>query len=200
MILKSKVKIAALALTSLLYVTFSGCGKTMTYSDHLDEEDNQIENFIKDHHITTVGTMPADSGDWVDSNGNEIYYLYASGKAEGLYYHQVKLGEGTTAPQKNWTAYVRYVGYTLTGTMRYNCTAQYSPDPQSFKITSDASGSTFGEGFQQAVKNLRVGGKCKVIIPFKIGNESNVTITGSTLSDAEEYRPMYYEIELVGLE
>lgn len=199
--LKSKFKWAAMALSSILFLTISGCGgKTVTYSDHLDDEDEAIEKFLKEHNIATVGTMPSDSGNWVNEQGKEVYYLYASGKAEGLYYHQVKLGEGTLVPQKNWTAYVRYVGYTLTGNMQYNCTAQYSPDPQCFKITSDASNSVFGEGFQQAVKNLRVGGKCKVIIPFKIGNENNVTITGSSISDANEYRPMYYEIELVGLE
>lgn len=200
MTLTSNFKLAVLSLSSILFVALTGCSKTKSYSDYLDDEDDAIEKFIKDHKIAVEGTMPASNDEWLTADGKEIYYLYASGKAEGLYFHQVSKGEGTIEPQKNWTAYVRYAGYTLQGNMRYNCTAQYSPDPQSFKITSDASNTTFGEGFQQAVKNLRVGGKCKVIIPFKIGNENNITITGGTISDAAEYQPMYYEIELVGLE
>lgn len=190
-------RIKATVLSMAIFASLIGCGDAKTYSDYVDDEDNAIENFIKSHNISVQGSMPEGDSTWLNESGKEIYYLYASGKSEGLYYHQVKKGDGE-APKENWTAYVRYAGYTLEGRMLYNCTAQYAPDPQSLKITS--SGSTFGVGFQQALKNLRVGGKCKVIIPFSIGNENNLTLTGVTMSDANEYRPMYYEIELVGLE
>ncbi len=190
-------RLKAAVLSTAIFASFINCGDAKTYSDYVDDEDNAIENFIKSHNITVQGSMPETDSIWVDESGNEIYYLYASGKSEGLYYHQIRKGDGET-PKDNWTAYVRYAGYTLEGRMLYNCTAQYAPDPQNFKV--NPSGSTFGVGFQQAIKNLRVGGKCKVIIPFSIGNESNVTITGVSMSDANEYRPMYYEIELVGLE
>lgn len=196
----SQLKIATVSLSSLLCAAMVSCGDTMTYADHQDKEDEDIENFIKTHKVEVVNIMPQDSGEWVNESHNDIYFHYTSGKAKDLYYHQVELGDGEMVPQNNWTAYVRYVGYTLSGNMVYNCTAQYSPDPQSFKIKADAEGETFGPGFQQAIKNLRVGGKCKVVIPFKIGNEANITISGTSVSDVEEFRPMYYEIELVALE
>lgn len=197
--ISKRIKLAILSLSTILCASFVGCSKTMTYSDYQENQDEAIEKFIKNHNIAVEGSLLPDTGNWVNTKGQEVYALYASGKAKGLYYHQVRLGDGAV-PQDNWTAFVRYVGYKLDGNMQYNCTAQYSPDPQCFKLTNDASSSTFGTGFQQAVKNLRVGGKCKVIIPFKIGNGSNIDITGTSYSDMSEYRPMYYEIELVGLE
>jgi len=173
----------------------------MTYSDYQEKEEDAIEGFIKSKNISVAGSMPETDGEWLNGDGKEIYYLYPSGKAKGLYYHQIKLGEGDLVPQDNWIAYVRYVGYSLeNGNMIYNCTAQYAPDPQCFRLNSKASEATFGIGFQQAVKNMRVGGKCRAIIPFDIGNSNNVTIKGNSTSDAGDYRTMYYEIELVGLE
>lgn len=194
------LKFAFVSLSTAILTTLSGCGDTITYADYQEEEEEAIEKFISAKHISVVGSMPETDGEWLNNSGNEIYYLYASGKTKGLYYHQIKKGEGDVLPQNNWTAYVRYVGYDMKGNMIYNCTSQYAPDPQSFKIKTDASGLTFGPGFQQAVKNLRVGGKCKVIIPFDIGNSDNITIKGHATSDENEYRTMYYEIELVGLE
>ncbi len=196
----NRLKIAFVTFSTALMTVFSGCGDAMTYADYQEEEDEAIEKFINDRHISIVGTMPETDGEWLTDSGKEVYYLYASGKSKGLYFHQIKKGEGDMVPQNNWTAYIRYVGYNMEGRMLYNCTAQYAPDPQSFRLCSDPSNSTFGIGFQEAVKNLRVGGKCKVIIPFDIGNSSNVTISGYSTTDAGEYRTMYYEIELVGLE
>ncbi len=200
MVSTNLLKKAFVSLSTVFVASLMGCGDTMTYSDYQEEEDEAIEKFINDRHISVVGEMPGSDGEWLNGEGKEIYCLYASGKAKGLYYHQVKKGDGDIIPQNDWTAYVRYVGYGMNGNMIYNCTSQYAPDPQCFKLSSNASDATFGVGFQQAVKNLRVGGKCKVIIPFDIGNSDNVTIKGYTTSDVGEYRTMYYEIELVGLE
>lgn len=196
----NRLRTTFISLSTALLSLLPSCGDTKTYSDYQDEEDEAIERFINSKGISIVGTMPETDGEWLNKNGKEEYFLYTSGKAKGLYYHQVKKGEGDLAPQNNWTAYIRYVGYNMKGDMIYNCTAQYAPDPQSFKISSTSSDQTFGVGFQQAVKNLRIGGKCKVIIPFDIGNSENTTIKGYITSDEGEYRTMYYEIELVGLE
>ena len=202
MVSTNRLKKTFITLSAALLATLSSCGDTVTYSDHKEDEKDAIESFIKSKHISVAGSMPETDDEWVNEKGEEIYFHYTSGRSRGLYYHQVKKGEGEMIPQDDWTAYVRYVGYQMNGDMLYNCTAQYSPDPQSFKIQPRATENelTFGTGFQQAVKNLRVGGKCKIIIPFEIGNGSNVTIKGVASSDVDEYRPMYYEIELVGLE
>ena len=197
----NRFKTGLVTLSAALAITLSSCGDAMTYSDYQEKEEDAIEGFIKSKNISVAGSMPETDGEWLNGDGKEIYYLYPSGKAKGLYYHQIKLGEGDLVPQDNWIAYVRYVGYSLeNGNMIYNCTAQYAPDPQCFRLNSKASEAIFGIGFQQAVKNMRVGGKCRAIIPFDIGNSNNVTIKGNSTSDAGDYRTMYYEIELVGLE
>ena len=67
-------------------------------------------------------------------------------------------------------------------------------------MLSNAAGASYGVGFQQAVKNLRVGGHCQVIIPFKLANNNLVTISGTRRSDASNYQPMFYDIWLVALE
>ncbi len=189
-----------ISLSAAILTLLPSCGDTKTYSDYQDDEEKAIERFINSRGITIAGSMPETDGEWLNSAGKEEYFLYTTGKAKGLYYHQVKKGDGDMYPQDNWTAYIRYVGYDMSGNMIYNCTAQYTPDPQCFRLNSKASDATFGQGFQQAVRNLRVGGKCKVIIPFNIGNSDNTTIKGNSTSDAGDYRTMYYEIELVGLE
>lgn len=202
MISNNRLKNILVSITTVFLATLSSCGDTMTYSDHKDDEKEAIENFIKSKNIAVIGSMPETDDEWIDNDGREIYYYYSSGRSRGLYYHQIKKGEGDVIPQDGWTAYVRYAGYRMNGDMLYNCTAQYAPDPQSFKIQPRATDNelTFGTGFQQAVKNLRIGGKCKIIVPFEIGNSDNTTLKGVLTSDAGEYRPMYYEIELVGLE
>lgn len=194
--LKFFSKIIGVALLALLPLS---CKDSETYADYVESEKEEIATFITSNNIAVTEKMPDGTGQWKDGD-RELYYNYTSGKADGLYYHQVELGDGDLVPQNNWTAYVRYVGYTLSGKEIYNCTARYSPDPQGFVLLNSPYGTRFGVGFQQAVKNLRVGGHCKVIIPFDIGNSYNITINGGNRSDIDNKQPMLYEIWLVGLE
>lgn len=184
---------------ALLGLFISSCKDTETYADYVENEKEEIASFITTKNISVTENMPTGEGKWEDG-GREVYYHYTSGKSDGLYYHQIELGDGDLVPQNNWTAYVRYIGYTLSGKEVYNCTAKYSPDPQGFVLLNSPYGSKFGIGFQQAVKNLRVGGHCKVIIPFDLGNSYNITINGGKRSDLDNKQPMFYEIWLVGLE
>ncbi len=73
-------------------------------------------------------------------------------------------------------------------------------DPVSFTLLSSPSNSTYGVGFQTAVKNMRSGGHCKTIIPFTIGNGTDKTVSSVAGSDVMSYRPMEYEIWLTNVE
>ena len=186
-----KFFVAAFAVVAAL----CACKKSNTYADYVEDEDEKIDNFISSKKIKVVTEMPEKMEDWMDGEYT-VYYLYTSGKADGLYFHLDSLGSGDEVPEANWTAYVRYRGYDLLGTLWYSCWNDVSPDPVSFVIQKDAGGSTYGRGFQQAVKNLRVGGACKVIIPFSIANQTLATVAGGVRSDYSLYQPAYYEIKL----
>ncbi|MBR2261853.1 MAG: DUF4827 family protein [Paludibacteraceae bacterium] len=195
-VLKNIIVVCACMCMSLLV----GCRKSETYADYLEAQEEAIDEFVSKNNIKVVGTMPeGETSEWM-SDGQKVFYLYNSGDAEGLYYHQVELGTGDMKPQNNYTALVRYRGSKLSGELIYACTVDVSPDPVSFVLLSDAEGATLSTGFQQAVKNLRVGGHCQVIIPFSIGNSDLVTVKGGVFSDSKNRVPMFYDIWLVGLE
>lgn len=183
----------------LLPLLIFSCKKSDTYADYMEDEDEKIDSYISRENIAVTGTMPTSSTKWKDGD-KDLYYLYGSGKSDGLYFHLIDAGSGDIVPETNWTAYVRYTGTTLDGDLVYDCTAARNPDPLSFVVQDDAHGQAYGRGFQQAVRNLRVGGHCKVIIPFAIGNGMLPTISGGLRSDYSNYQPMVYEIWLVGLE
>ncbi len=193
-----EVKRGLLILACVLSL-FSCKDSGKTYSDWLEEEEDAIESFIKGKNISVTTSLPTGTSEWMDGQ-KRLFYKYETGDLSGLYYHQVELGTGRE-PETNWRAYVRYKGYTLDGTLIYDCTSAVSPDPLSFTLVQKPStGYSYGMAFQNAVRNLRVGGHCQIIIPFGLANGSLTTVKGGKRSDAEEHRPMYYDIWLVGLE
>jgi FKBP-type peptidyl-prolyl cis-trans isomerase len=168
-----------------------------TYADYLKEERKNISRYISNNNISVQNFKPEEStGEWKTDDGMDIYYQSTS----GLYYHQIERGDGPDAPVVGSTVLVRYIGTDLLGGEFYNCTAKYEPDPDSFVITSNPSSKRLGAGFQEAVRNLRTGGHCKVIIPFNIGNGTNTTVSGVQYSDTYNYTPMVYEIWLIRVE
>lgn len=195
----SRNLLKALLFAALACCFASGCKKSNTYADYVEKEDDLIDGFISRQKIAVTGSMPESEEEWKDGD-KDLYYLYSYGKSDGLYFHLCEKGDGDQTPQANWTAYVRYRGTSLDGTIVYDCTSTVNPDPLSFVIQKDAHGHTYGRGFQEAVKNLRVGGHCKVIIPFSLANGKLTTVSGVLRSDYENYQPMFYEIWLVGLE
>lgn len=195
-----KYGIGKVWLLLLLFPVMFSCKKSDTYADYMENEDDKIASFISREDVAVTGSMPTSTSKWKSEDGKDLYYLYSTGKADGLYFHLIDQGTGDLVPQTNWTAYVRYKGTTLDGELIYDCTSSRNPDPLSFVIQDDALGQIYGRGFQQAVRNLRVGGHCKVIIPFAIGNGLLTTISGGLRSDYSNYQPMVYEIWLVGLE
>jgi FKBP-type peptidyl-prolyl cis-trans isomerase len=180
---------------SLLVISIASCSKRKTYADYLKEERKAISSYIAANNIQVEYSKPEGNGKWATNDGKDIYWQTAS----SLYYHQIELGDGPIAPTTGWTAYVHYIGTTLSGTIVYNHTYNQT-DPASFLISSSPSGKQFGAGFQEAVRNLRVGGHCRIIVPFNVGNGLNQTLAGTYISDAENYTPMIYDIWLLNLE
>jgi len=180
---------------SLLVVSIASCSKRKTYADYLKEERKAISSYIAAKNIHVQHSKPEGDEKWETNDGKEIYWQTAS----GLYYHQIELGDGSIAPVTGWTAYVHYTGTTLSGIVEYNHTNNQT-DPASFLISPNPNGKQFGVGFQEAVKYLRTGGHCKIIVPFNLGNGANQTWDGRFISDNESRRPMIYEIWLLNLE
>jgi len=195
--MNSKFKCLKIAFLSFLtIVSIASCSKTKTYADYLKEERRGISSYIAANNIDVQYLEPKETSEWKTDDGRDIYFRSSS----RLYYHQIARGDGAVAPVAGYTALVRYRGTTLSGTVLYDCTAGISSDPQSFQISTHPNGKRFGVGFQEAVKYMRAGGHCKIIVPFNIGNGSNQTLNGTYFSDAANYTPMLYEIWLIRVE
>ncbi|MBO4806128.1 MAG: DUF4827 family protein [Paludibacteraceae bacterium] len=179
----------------LLLMGASSCSRTKSYADYVNEENSAISSYLKKENIEVVNTMPTGDDEWFSSDGRPVYFK----DSYGMYYHQIAKGEGTMKPQTGYTAYVRYVGTDLDGQVYYSCTSKTSADPVSFTLSS-SSGSIYGVGFQNAVRLMRAGGNCRVIIPFSVGNGTNQMLSGLSSSDMGDYRPMVYDIWLVNVE
>jgi FKBP-type peptidyl-prolyl cis-trans isomerase len=180
---------------SLLAINITSCSKRKTYADYLKEEREAISSYIAANNIQVQYSKPEENGKWTTGDGKDIYFQSAS----GLYYHQIEPGDGPITPVAGYTVYVQYIGTTLSGTVIYNHTDNQM-DPASFPVSSNASGKQFGIGFQEAVKYLRAGGHCKIIVPFNLGNGYNQTLGGITSSDSQNHTPMVYEIWLLRVE
>jgi FKBP-type peptidyl-prolyl cis-trans isomerase len=178
---------------SLLVISIASCSKTKTYADYLEEERKSISRYIDASNIRVQNSKPEETAEWKTDDGRDIYYRSSS----GLYYHQIEQGDGAIAPMVRNKVYVRYVGKTLSGNVIYDCTPKVSPNPESFEISPNPRGKRFGTGFQEAVKYMREGGRCKIIVPFNLGNGTNWTLSGTLFSDSDNYTPMVYEIWLL---
>lgn len=193
-------KFLYIMLVSLVAVLVStSCNREKRYADYVDDENKLMDKYISRKNIKVVSLKPETvEGEWLDENGAPIYYKTPS----GLLYHQIALGDTTAPlPKVSATASVRYDGYNLWDDLVYSTSEKYSASPIDFKIQSTASSSsTYGVGFQEAVRYLHKGGKCSAIISFKIGNGENSTIKNKVLSDKDQYTPMMYEIRLVNVE
>ena len=186
-----------LGMLPLIMLGVVSCNKTKTYAAYLKEERKKISDYIDYNQIDVWNTKPdATLNEWKNEKGNDIYFRTSS----GLYYHQIDSGTGELANDYKG-AYVRYRGTDLSGILIYDCTGNSSPNPQFVNLISGTSNRIFGSGFQEAVKKMREGGHCKIIIPFAIGNGPNLPIGSTTpLSDSESYTPMLYEIWLIKVE
>lgn len=189
---------AAFACVATLAFSFSSCNRDETYADHLDDEKDAISNFLTQNKVLTVDFMPQQTTEWLTKDGNPIYYHFS----DGLYFHLIDKGDTTTlAPKVGNTVFLRYVGKNLKGNVVYDWSEEASITPTSMRILSSPNASsTYGVGFQKAVRCLYAGGHCTCIIPFKIGNGYNNNIYGGVSSDESDYRPMFYEIWVTRIE
>jgi FKBP-type peptidyl-prolyl cis-trans isomerase FkpA len=104
-------------------------------------------------------------------------------KAEnGVMYHDIKVGTGPTIPNASTTFRAKYAGYLLNGT-KFD-----SNDNASFTL------GRLIKGWSDGMKDMKVGGKRKLIIPAAraYGNDPQPNIpAGSTL---------VFDIELLGIQ
>ena len=108
------IKIGFFLLVSVLSV--ASCSSSKTYAEYLEEEKDAIKNFINSNNIVVVNAKPEGTGDWLSDTGQEIYFKTSN----GLYYHQVDLGDGDQAPLVGYTAVLRYIGKDLFGNIIYD--------------------------------------------------------------------------------
>ncbi len=189
-------KYLKIVLFSLLAVSIaSSCSKRKTYADYLKEERKTISSYIEANNIQIQHAKPESDSTWVTDDGKDIYWKTTS----GLYYHQIELGDGPISPVTGWRVYIHYIGTTLSGTVVYNHTNN-EPDPAWFDVSPNPNKQPFGSGFHEAVKNMRTGGHCKIIVPFNLGNGYNQTLGGKSSSDSDNHTPMVYEIWLLRVE
>lgn len=187
-----------MSLLAALSLTLFSCDKNKTYAEYLEDEREAIGEYISNNKIKVVDELPEGDGEWLTEDGNPIYVKSES----GLYYHQVEKGDGKLKPGNGYTVYFRFVGKNMLGVPIYDCTERYTANPQSLVLSNVVpySSTSYGSGFQEALRNMRAGGHCKTIIPFKIGNETLSTVNGTLQSDATDYIPMAYEIWLLRVE
>lgn len=197
----SKTSVFLFLVASSLFVS---CHKDETYADHVKNEKKQVNSYLKSNNLVvtecSLNDLP-EVDEWIDEeSGSKIFRKFSN----GLYFHQIYKGDtsaNTLAPKVGCTVYMRYVGTNLNGIKYYDCTSLMSADPKKVTLlAAPTSSSTYGEGFQTALKQMRKGGHCICIIPFKIGNGNNTTISGSVFSDADQFMPVVYEIWVTNIE
>jgi FKBP-type peptidyl-prolyl cis-trans isomerase FkpA len=105
-------------------------------------------------------------------------------KPSGLYYLDVAVGTGIT-PVKHDTAFIRYTGKFLDGTIFDSNTTL--ADPLSFPVDE----GWLIPGFDEGVTYMKAGGKAMFLIPSSLGygTQGYYSIPG--------YTPLLFDVELV---
>ena len=140
----------------------TGYGKSISFttSDPAKREEEMIQNYLND-------------------NPTLAFKL----KSSGLYYLDVIIGTGA-APLTHDTAYVKYVGKFLDGTI---FDSNSSTNPLVFPVNE----GLLIAGFEEGISYMKQGGKALFLMPSKLGYgpEGYYTIPG--------YTPLLYEVDLL---
>jgi len=147
-----------LILTAVLILLFYSCNPSKTYTN---EENAKIQ-------------------DYLGNNSSLDFEL----KPSGLYYYQVLEGTGRMAV-KHDTAYVRYTGKFLDGTIFDSTTGTTDT------LVVPVDEGWLIKGFDEGLTYMRVGGKAIFLMPSKLayGSSGYLSISG--------YTPLLFDVELV---
>ena len=153
-----KVIFASMAVLGMMLIT--SCDPSKKYEE---DEENAIQSYLLDN-----------------------FALQFEHKPSGLYYLEVKAGTGNL-PVKSDTAYVKYTGKFLDGTVFDTNVGK--PDTLIFPVDE----GWMIPGFDECVLYMRPGGKALTLVPSKLAyGPTGYYIIGG-------YTPLLFDIELVKL-
>jgi FKBP-type peptidyl-prolyl cis-trans isomerase len=156
-----KMRILVSVLTSLgILLTSVSCNKTNEFEQ---KELQEISDYLDSHSTLKFEKKPS-----------------------GLYYLEQVAGTGMV-PIKYDTAYVRYTGRFLDGTIFDSNTS--SSSPMQVLIGSP----TIIQGFNEGLTYMATGGKSLILIPSSLGYGS----IGNYYGGISGYTPLLFEIQLV---
>lgn len=140
--------------------------------------------------ISAISCDPAKRYDKEQEEQIENYLLENSDvvfekKESGLYYTDILMGAGNQATQFD-TAYVFYTGKYLNGTVFDTNVGK--TDTLIFPVL----GGYLIPGFDEAISYMKVGGKCRIIVPSSLGY-------GNTGYYFPAFTPTLFDIQLVKL-
>ena len=126
---------------------------------------------------------------YLSDHGSSI----ADSTASGIYI--INLEEGTGSSPKRFDA----VRASVKGTLSDGRVFLKDPD---LRWTLGQEGNTvFTKGFHEGVDSMKVGGKAKIIVPYKqgYGSQSVGSYMGNRKAPIPPYSTLYYDVELVGI-
>ena len=166
-------------LLSALLIIASSCKDQVTYADRLKEESKAIDRLILKNEFIILKNFP--------SNGvfkqNEFYLDPAS----DVYYNIVDYGDTTESLKLNEEIYARLSGvyFMLSDTETFSNLNNYMPYTMEYRGPVNNISRYYYNIPGLAVPLPKVGHNSvvKLIVPFKMGSES----------DRQMYQPVYYD-------
>ncbi len=178
-------KINILLLSIAILLLTPACNKYKTFSQLQDEEEVEIQNYIKENKLNIVTTQPT-----ADNWDNNTYYKSSS----GLYYHLIDKGETEgDSVRTNLVVGFRFIEYDLDKekTIRLkNWEPKDYAEPSSMLYGSTNSISTFGAGLNEAIGLLKYkNAEAYVLVP------SNLNTTNYS-SGRDKLIPVLYHLRI----
>lgn len=173
----------------VLSIIFYACDDTKTYAEMMEDEDNAIEEFIRDSSITVISQSQFYANDsTTDVSKNEYVQL-----ASGVYMQIVKNGSTNLADtiRPNEEVLVRFSEYSLFDKQITvsNLELPYMVDRFRYVVTSSSIAGIFSTedvgamyyyygsttvpaGWLAALAYIRDGAHVKLIVPHKMGHDN----------------------------
>lgn len=103
-------KFIFLTMICLLLLAFGSCQDYKTYAQQLEEMEEYIEDFMKQHDYVITETQP-DSIPWLDEKGRRMFYETET----GVYMHVIDTGKSAGNVKKGQVVMVRYTEMSVKG-------------------------------------------------------------------------------------